>query len=119
MHPVLSDRDLDQRDVTDLPDTDPDRVRASQPGATALTGRRPVLDDLIRISDPIRSSPEPGAPACLPGLRPLARRPDRSGLTNPSFDGGIEEFCEFIANRRVSSATCPVSTSTWLVSTAI
>lgn len=65
---MLSDRDLDQRDVTDLPDTDP-------------------------------------------GLRPLARRWDLLGLTNPSFDGGIELFCEFIANRRVNSPTCPVSTS--------
>jgi hypothetical protein len=37
----------------------------------------------------------PGAPGCLPGLRPpLPRRSPRTGLHNPSDDGGREEFAE-------------------------
>jgi len=49
----------------------------------------------------------PGAPGCLPGLRPLPRRGLRSGGLFPgrsSVLGGIDEFPEFREISRSSRA---------------
>ncbi len=52
----------------------------------------------------------PGAPFCLPALRPSFFRRSRSGdlavlrfLFRPSLDGGLDEFVEFSPRRRLSS----------------
>ncbi len=52
---------------------------------------------------------DPGAPGCLPGLRPVAFREEpRSGLRyGPSEDGGRLEFAESAPRRRSSSAIRP------------
>ena len=48
----------------------------------------------------------PGAPGCLPCLRPVLPRSDLgAGLPNLSEDGGIEEFPEFMPKRRLRAAT--------------
>jgi hypothetical protein len=66
----------------------------------------------------VGESPEPLRPICPPGLRSFERsRDERSArraafASIESFDGGVEEFVEFIPSRRRSSAFSASNTST-------
>ena len=57
----------------------------------------------------------PGAPGCLPGLRPAARRDERrSGLRyGGSEDGGRDEVDESTPSRRSNSAIRSTCALTW------
>ena len=60
---------------------------------------------------PTSSSVAPGAPGCLPGLRPDPLRRARFGVAYRSDDGGNDELPEFCPNRRASSATCSLNSA--------
>ena len=63
----------------------------------------------------------PGAPGCLPGLRPLPGFARGAGAFRPgrsSDDGGIEELPEFRDAARRAASSCPRSSRTSPVSSA-
>lgn len=71
---------------------------------------------MVSSGSSISRSVVPGAPSCLPGLRPERVREDRfgAGLANGrSDDGGLEEFEESLPRRRSSYATRAASRSHW------
>ncbi len=81
------------------PTSVPSRASAPQPPQQAGSWR------MTSSGSDTCSRVRPRRPGCPPGRRPVFLRSDfGAGLANPSLDGGFEEFREFAASCRSSSA---------------
>jgi hypothetical protein len=108
MHPMLGHPHPHLGQIEDLPRDHTNTRRGLQPPTTPGTRGPDVARTWSTISSGTSTcrSVLPCSPDCFPGRRPVCFRTDRgTTLTRPSEEGGLDEFCEFTANRRSNSST--------------